>query len=73
VQVTLTGHDALSGVDKTFYTVDDGAAQDYTGAFSFGEEGTHSIAFWSVDDAGNVEHAGAPIVLRIDKTRLRRR
>jgi hypothetical protein len=32
VQVTLTGHDALSGVAATYYSVDGGAAQAYTGA-----------------------------------------
>jgi len=68
VQVTLTGHDNLSDVDATYYTVDGGAAQTYSGAFSFGTEGTHEIAFWSKDNAGNVETAGAPITLRIDKT-----
>ena len=68
VQVTLTGHDNLSDVDATYYTVDGGAAQTYTGAFSFGTEGTHQIAFWSKDNAGNAETTGAPITLKIDKT-----
>jgi hypothetical protein len=68
VQVTLTGHDALSDVDATYYSVDGGAAQTYNGAFSFGTEGTHTITFWSKDNAGNVETAGAPITLKIDKT-----
>ena len=54
-------HDNLSGVAATYYTVDGGAAQTYDGAFSFGTEGTHTIAFWSKDGAGNVETAGAPL------------
>src|SRR5206468_3881810 len=68
VKVTLTGHDNLSGVDTTYYAVDDRDAQAYDGAFAFGAEGTHTITFWSIDKAGNVEAAGAPITLRVDKT-----
>ena len=68
VQVTLSGHDNLSDIDATYYTVDGGAAQTYSGAFTYGTEGTHEIAFWSTDNAGNVETAGAPITLSIDKT-----
>jgi hypothetical protein len=68
VVVALTGHDNLSNVDATYYTIDDGAAQTYSGAFSYGTEGTHEIAFWSKDNAGNIETAGAPITLSIDKT-----
>jgi hypothetical protein len=68
VGVTLTGHDSLSGVDTTYYTVDGGASQTYDGALSVGADGTHEIAFWSKDNAGNVETAGAPITLNIDKT-----
>lgn len=68
VEVTLNGHDNLSDVDVTHYTIDGGSPQAYSGALSFGTEGTHEIAFWSKDNAGNVEKPGAPITLRIDKT-----
>jgi hypothetical protein len=68
VQVTLTGSDNLSGVAATYYSVDGGAATTYAGAFSYGTEGTHSITFWSKDYASNVETAGAPLTLQIDKT-----
>lgn len=68
VEVTLSGHDNLSEIDASYYTVDGGFPQTYSGAFSFGTEGTHKIAFWSEDNAGNVETAGAPITLSIDKT-----
>ena len=68
VEVTLTADDNLSGVAGTVYTVDGGEPLDYEGPFSFGREGTHEIAYWSIDEAGNLEVAGEPITLKIDKT-----
>lgn len=68
VEVTLSASDALSGVASTSYTVDGGSPQSYTGAFSVGADGEHTIAFWSTDDAGNVEVAGAPLVVKVDTT-----
>ncbi|MDP8909842.1 MAG: PxKF domain-containing protein [Chloroflexota bacterium] len=69
VKVTLTASDSLSGVDKTYYSVDGGLAQVYAGAFEHNQKGTHAIRFWSVDKAGNVEDKDAPghsITLKID-------
>lgn len=66
VLVTLNGSDNLSGIAATYYTVDGAATQTYSGAFPFGTEGEHEIAFWSEDGAGNVEIAGSPLTLRID-------
>lgn len=68
VQVTLGASDNLSGIDFTKYSVDGAAAQDYSGAFSFSQEGTHKITFWSKDGAGKIESPGAPITLKIDTT-----
>jgi hypothetical protein len=68
VQVTLNAEDNLSDVNSTKYSVNGGTAQNYTGPFSFAQEGTHSITFWSTDGAGNTEEAGAPLTLRIDRT-----
>ena len=67
VPVTLTGHDALSGVNTTQYSVDGGPAQAYTGAFSFATKGTHTISYRSTDVAGNIEdNTGNSITLKID-------
>ena len=66
IQVTLKAKDSLSGVDSTYYTVDGGDAQRYTGPFSHGINGKHTIAFWSVDKAGNVEKAGS-IKVQVDR------
>jgi len=58
VSVTLTASDATSGVAATYYTIDGGSQQTYTGsAFSVSGDASHTIAFWSVDVAGNTESA----------------
>lgn len=54
-QVTLSASDALSGVAATFYELDGGAAQTYSGPFSVSGEADHTVSFWSVDAAGNTE------------------
>jgi hypothetical protein len=67
VQVTLTGIDSLSGVTATQYSVDGGDPVNYTGPFSFQQKGTHTLAFWSTDAAGNVEDkTGNSLTLKID-------
>ncbi len=69
VTVTLAGSDNLSGVATTYYRVDGGTAQVYAGSFSHNLAGTHTIAFWSVDTAGNTEDntaTGNTITIKID-------
>lgn len=68
VTVTLAPTDNLSGVGKTFYTVDGGAQQEYVSPFTVSGDAVHTVAFWSVDVAGNVE-AAKQLTLRIDGTR----
>ena len=68
VEVTLSAHDNLTDVASTFYTLDGGPTQTYSGAFTVGTEGEHTVKFWSKDGAGNLETAGAPLTFKIDKT-----
>ena len=54
--ITLTAHDdpGGSGVAHTYYVLDSGAQTEGT-TVSVSTYGTHSLTFWSVDNAGNVE------------------
>jgi hypothetical protein len=57
-QVTLIAEDYPinkgCGVKATYYKIDGGSQQTYTGAFSI-SEGTHTVAYWSEDNCGNTE------------------
>jgi hypothetical protein len=44
-----------TGVASTYYRLDGGAETTYTAAFSVTKTGAHTLEFWSVDRAGNVE------------------
>jgi hypothetical protein len=66
--VTLSASDSLSGVKATYYTVDGGAQQTYSAPFTL-PFGYHSITYWSVDNADNVETAKAlPVDTRLAVT-----
>ena len=63
-----TGSD-LSGIEATYYSVDAGPAELYTGPFRYSVLGEHTITYWSVDKAGNVEDrtaAGHSVTLKVD-------
>ncbi|WP_157695462.1 OmpL47-type beta-barrel domain-containing protein [Nakamurella panacisegetis] len=66
VDVTLTAHDALSGIDTTHYSVDGGAQQVGT-TVTLTAEGTHTISYGSTDLAGNAEIAKT-VTVQIDKS-----
>ena len=58
--VTLKATDAGSGVAATYYTLDGGARQTYTGPFDITDAGSHRVAYWSADWARTTEakHVG---------------
>ena len=66
VEVTLTPHDALSGVASTHYAVDGGEQQIGTTVTLTGE-GRHTITYGSTDKAGNTE-AERTVSVQIDKS-----
>jgi hypothetical protein len=55
VTATLTATDVGSGVNYTKYKVDSGAWALYTAPFIVKGNGQHTIYFYSVDKAGNIE------------------
>ena len=65
VQVSLSATDNLSGVQNSFYQVDGGAAQTYTGAFVLSTLGQHTVNYWSVDNLNNTE-ATHSLLVKID-------
>ena len=57
VTVTLTATDSGgAGVKATYYTID-GTQYTYTAPFSISSQGSHTVTYWSVDNAGNTEAA----------------
>ncbi|MGM0881600.1 MAG: OmpL47-type beta-barrel domain-containing protein [Bacillota bacterium] len=66
VTVNLTTLDTLSGIAKTFYSID-GSEYEEGSSFIVSDEGIHKVAFYSVDLAGNIEAANTTVV-KIDKT-----
>jgi hypothetical protein len=57
---------AGSGVTATYYSVNGGAAELYTGPVTF-TDGIYTVSFWSVDAAGNVARADT-IGFKVDQT-----
>jgi len=67
VQVTLTGDDAISGLDKVEYKIDAGGWTTYIAPFTMSVEGTHTLYHRAFDVAGNeYELPSQPV--NIDKT-----
>jgi alpha-tubulin suppressor-like RCC1 family protein/uncharacterized lipoprotein NlpE involved in copper resistance len=66
VTVTLTASDDLSGVEKSFYSVNGSDFAEAT-TFTVTKEGINNVSFYSVDNAGNVEEVKTAKV-NIDNT-----
>ncbi len=61
--VTLSGDDDPGcGVAVTHYTIDGGATQTYSSPFTVSTQGSHLVAYWSVDAVGNTEAADSGYV-----------
>lgn len=66
VTVNLITKFDLSGVAKTYYAINDSEYSEGT-TFTLSKEGKHTIRYYSVDVAGNVEEVQTAVVM-IDKT-----
>ncbi|MDQ0918586.1 OmpL47-type beta-barrel domain-containing protein [Paenibacillus sp. V4I5] len=65
--VTLSATDDDTGVQKTYYAVNDQAFVEGT-SLTVSEEGIHKVSFYSVDKVGNKE-AVQTITVKVDKTK----
>ena len=67
VTLSATDNEGGTGVNSTYYMLDGAAQQTYSAPFTISTEGIHTLEYWSVDNASNVEtHQTATI--KIDKT-----
>jgi hypothetical protein len=55
VSIAFEVWEPTSGVASTFYRIDDGSWQTYSGSFLMSTEGASNLSFYSVDNAGNTE------------------
>jgi hypothetical protein len=87
VSVKLHGSDGAggSGVAAVYYTVDGGATQTYSGAFTVSGAGSHTVKYWAVDKVGNTSSpktghvnldlaapASAPATVNVTRNAVRR-
>lgn len=62
VDVTLTSTDTCTGVKEIRYIINDQPEQAVPGdttAFTLTEDGTHTVTYWAIDNAGNAEYREA--------------
>ena len=67
VVVTLNATDDKTGVNATYYKVDNGGWQEYAGSFIISANGEYVLSFYSIDNYGNVEKVKTRRI-KIDKT-----
>jgi hypothetical protein len=65
VQLNAEDNPSGSGIDKTFYKVNGGTLQEYTGPFTLSGSGSYTVDYYSADLAGNVETAKS-VTLKVD-------
>jgi len=67
VIVTLNATDDISGVEETKYNLDSGTWQIYIDPFTVTADGLHTVEYYSVDFAGNIENT-TEADFKIDQT-----
>lgn len=67
VRLKLTVKDNLSGIENTYYRVNEGSWETFHGEFTLEDEGSYIIEYKSIDKAGNEETVNS-ISFGIDKT-----
>ena len=67
VKINFSVFDEFSGVDYTLYSLDGKPFEEFRGQFTVYKEGEHTLCFYSVDNAGNVE-AQQDMMVNIDRS-----
>ena len=68
VEVTLNATDDISGVNVTQFRFNGGNIKTYTEPFNVTTDGEHTVQYWSVDNAGNIEDVKSA-EFKIDQTK----
>jgi hypothetical protein len=70
VQITLSSTDSCTGVKEVHYSISgtETVVPGSPASVNIAAEGTSSLSYFAQDNAGNTETAGAPVVIKIDKT-----
>ncbi len=55
ITTTFVTADATSGINATYYMLNNGPGNIYTLPFNISDEGIYNLTFYSVDNAGNIE------------------
>ena len=55
VTITLTATDSESGINKTYYRLNEAVWQTYSGPFVVDDPGTFDVEYYSIDYANNIE------------------
>lgn len=67
VSVMFLTTDTTSGINRTFYMLNQSEWRRYTSPFTITHEGVHTLKYYSTDKAGNTENARTRTI-KIDKT-----
>jgi len=55
VEITLNATDNMSGINVTYYKINNEEWETYNGSFNVSSEGINTVYFYSIDNAGNEE------------------
>ncbi|MCD4681101.1 MAG: hypothetical protein K8S00_12020 [Bacteroidales bacterium] len=54
--VSVTSSDAVSGVEKTLYSIDGAAYANYSATLNMNKENQHTLKYYAADNVGNAEN-----------------
>jgi hypothetical protein len=67
--ILLNAIDNTSGVNHIYFKIDNGDWTEYTNPVVLDSDGTHTLEYYSVDNAGNLEAVKGPFTFKLDQTK----